>query len=169
MAGVRASASFCSAGSGGSIWPAWLAMTMPEPARAMIRPNSSRTNATPTRSTAMIAAGDACAGDRPAVWTRCITVPSTAAMQRADRRSEETSTGAVEVSKPAVCKVLAADCGIVVEVGQQIVLPTPIRRAMAWPMEPAPMTTVTSGASGVLISLPSRRGSTSDHGFKGVG
>src|SRR5215213_3704718 len=75
-AGVLASASFCSAGSGGSMWPAWLAITIPDPPLAMIRPNSSRTNATPTRSTAMIASGDACAEESPAVCTTCTTLRS---------------------------------------------------------------------------------------------
>ena len=48
----------------------------PEPPGAMTRPNSSRTNATPTRSTAMIASGEACAGESPAVCTTCTTPQS---------------------------------------------------------------------------------------------
>jgi hypothetical protein len=54
------------------MWPAWLAITTPDPPKAITRLNSSRTWATPTKSTAMMAAGDAWAGDSPAVWTTCI-------------------------------------------------------------------------------------------------
>ena len=51
-AGVVASAWCCSGGSGGIMWPAWLAITTPDPPAAMTWPNSSSTKATPTRSTA---------------------------------------------------------------------------------------------------------------------
>jgi hypothetical protein len=49
------------------MWPAWLVITTPDPPKAITRLISSRTLAAPTRSTAMMAAGDAWAGDNPAV------------------------------------------------------------------------------------------------------
>jgi hypothetical protein len=124
---------------------------MPEPPGAITRPNSSKTYATPTRSTAMIAAGDACAGDRPAVWTRCVTVPSSAAAVASAPTdpSEETSTRTVLVWKPAVCRLFAAACAASsFRSASRIVVPTPTRRAMAWPIEPAPMTTRDLGCFG---------------------
>ncbi|SIN59450.1 Uncharacterised protein [Mycobacteroides abscessus subsp. abscessus] len=47
--------------------PAMLAITTPAPPEVTILPNSSTTNATPTRSTAKMAAVGDCAGESPAV------------------------------------------------------------------------------------------------------
>jgi len=65
---------------------------------------------------------------------------------------EATSTVAVEVLKPAVCNVFAAACAASsLRSASNIILPTPIRRAIAWPIEPAPMTTTSSRVVDVLI------------------
>jgi hypothetical protein len=42
---------------------------------------------------------------------------------------------------------------LLVRSASKIVLPTPIRRAIVWPMEPAPMTTTSSAVVGVLIRI----------------
>ncbi len=122
------SAWFWSVGSGGSMWPAWLAMTMPDPPGAMTRPNSSRTWATPTRSTAMMACGDAWAGDSPAVWTRWATPPMLAAVAaRALTDSwEATSTCAVlGLEAGGLQTVFGGQGEVLVQVGQQDCLADP--------------------------------------------
>jgi hypothetical protein len=58
------------AGSGGSMWPAWLAITMPEPPGAITSPRASMTCAVPIRSTVRIACGDACVGDARRIGSR---------------------------------------------------------------------------------------------------
>ncbi|CPU62979.1 Uncharacterised protein [Mycobacteroides abscessus] len=57
----------CSAVSSYGMCPAMLAITTPAPPEATILPNSSTTKATPTRSTAKMAAVGDCAGESPAV------------------------------------------------------------------------------------------------------
>jgi hypothetical protein len=82
----------------------------------------------------MIASGEACAGESPAVCTTCTTPPSAVAvLARVLTESwEATSTVAVGVLRPAACKVFAAATAVAsLTSPSKIVLATPIRRAIA--------------------------------------
>lgn len=124
-----------------------LAMTIPAPPGAITRPNSSRTRAVPTRSTARMAATGAIAGDRPAVWTTWWTGPraSTASASAATDGRELTSTCWVTTVWPASVSGSAADWSVSsAKSASRTVFPGPWRRAIAWPLPPAPITTITS-------------------------
>ena len=91
--------------------------------------------------------GLAWAGDRPAVWTTWTTVPRWLALSASARTdsAEAASTWAVLLWKPATLRASAAAwAASSLRSANRMVLPTPMRRAMAWPMEPAPMTTTIS-------------------------
>ena len=115
----------------------------------MTLPNSSSTNAKlPYKSTFRIVAGDACVGETPAASIIPVTVPiavdaSTGAWT--DSR-EETSTVAEVTSKARITEDFGGCIGVfLAQVRQhEFRLPAPTRRAMAWPMDPAPMRTMTS-------------------------
>ena len=96
-------------------------------------------------------AGGACEGETPAAWIRpvmspkavdCFTSASTAAR-------EETSTVAVLTVKPASFRTFAAASATSSRrSASRTCLPALTRRAIAWPIDPAPMTITTLGIAG---------------------
>src|SRR3954454_17153259 len=145
--GVWASACSCSGANGGNMWPAIEEMTIPAPPGAITRPNSSSTSAVPSRSTASTVAAGACTGETPAVWTTWVTVPSSAALAAracTDSR-EETSTrwGLTRWPRASSAAAAAAWLSSLMSAKRMCLL-GPWRRAMAWPMPPAPVMTRTS-------------------------
>src|SRR5579862_6297892 len=101
-------------------------------------------------------AGEAWVGDTPAAWMTPAMLPSAvAASTRAwtDAR-EETSTMAELAAKPASCRTFAAASACSLRRSASSTrLPALIRRAIAWPIDPAPMTTVTWAMSFMAIPL----------------
>src|SRR3954471_24281235 len=146
-AGVWASACSCSGSNGGNMWPAIEEMTIPAAPGAITRPNSSNTSAVPSRSTASTVAAGAWTAETPAVWTTWVTVPSSAAFPAracTDSR-EETSTRWVLTRWPRPSSAAAAAAWLSsLMSAKRMCLPGPWRRAMAWPMPPAPVMTRTS-------------------------
>src|SRR3954468_6058170 len=146
-AGVWARACSCSGSNGGNMWPAIEEMTIPAAPGAITRPNSSNTSAVPSRSTASTVAAGARAGEAPAVWTTWVTLPSSpafAARACTDSR-EETSTRWVLTRWPRSSSAAAAAAWLSsLMSAKTMCLPGPWRRAMAWPMPPAPVMTRTS-------------------------
>src|SRR5271165_6033766 len=122
-------------------------MTTADPPGAMMFPNSSRTRAVPYRSTARITSGVAWLGETPAAWITPVTSPSAVAVSTSactDSR-EDTSTVVVLTSKPALASTSAASSALLLwRSATTTCLPALTRRAIAWPIWPAPMTTMTS-------------------------
>ena len=142
----RASAAFCSAVRAPRRWPDWEAITTPAPPFAMTLPNSSRTTAVPYRSTARIVAGEACDGETPAAWITPVISPRAAAISMSPwtEGRDDTSTVAVLTSNPASRRTLAAASAFSWRRSARTTcLPALTRRAMAWPIDPAPITTLT--------------------------
>ena len=98
----------------------------------------------PYRSTARIVAGDAWLGETPAAWMTPVMSPSPVAVSTSawtDSR-EDTSTVAVLTSNPALRNTSAAASAFSwCRSASRTCLPALTRRAMAWPIDPAPMTT----------------------------
>src|SRR5271166_10136 len=121
-------------------------MTTPEPPGAMTLPDASSTGATPYRSTARIVAGDACVGETPAAWMTPSISPIAVAVLTSvstDRR-DDTSTVAVLTSNPASLRTFATASAVSIRRSASTTcLPTLTRRAIAWPINPVPMTTTT--------------------------
>src|SRR5512132_60344 len=119
----------------------------------MTLPNSSSTNAVPYRSTERIVCGDAWLGETPAAWMRPVTSPSAVAVWTSactDSR-DDTSTVAVLTSNPALLNTSAAASAFSWrKSASRTCLPALTRRAIAWPIDPGPMTTMTS-----LMTTPS--------------
>src|SRR4051795_519621 len=154
--GVKARARAVSGSSGGGMWPAMLEMCTPAPPGAMTFPNSSRTTAVPYRETASTASAGACTGETPAVLTTWMTSPRPAAAwarARTDAASD-TSTRCVVTVWPASSSAVFAFCRLVsLKSASNTCLPAPVRRAMACPMLPAPMTTRTFVLMGFSFSV----------------
>ena len=91
-------------------------------------------------------AGDACVGETPAAWMTPVMVPIAVAASTSawtDSR-EETSTVAVLTSNPASPSTFAAASAFSRRrSASRTCLPALTRRAIAWPIDPAPMTTIT--------------------------
>jgi hypothetical protein len=123
----------------------------------MTLPNSSSTNAVPYRSTERMVDGDAWLGETPAAWMRPVTSPSAVAVWTSvctDSR-DDTSTVVVLTSNPALLNTSAAASAFSWrKSASRTCLPALTRRAIAWPIDPGPMTTMT-----LLITMP----------FRGVG
>jgi hypothetical protein len=144
--GVQAS---CSSSSGESCfirWPDWLETVTPTPPGAITLPTSSSRTAVPYRSTFSIAWTGAWLRETPAAFTSMVMSPCFCAWAmkcRIDARWERSiSTGTV--SKPAWFMVLAmawAFSGFLSPM--TIFIPYPIRRAMAMPICPAPVSSIT--------------------------
>src|SRR4051794_6813071 len=130
-------------------------MTTPDPPAAITLPNSSSTTAVPYRSTARIASMGAWLGETPAAWMRRVMSPWAAAVSTrtcTDSR-EDTSTVVVLTSNPALCIASAAASAFACRrSASTMCLAAPTRRAIAWPIDPGPMTTTTS------LTMPRRRG-----------
>src|SRR3954468_4380077 len=157
--GVKARACAVSGSSGGGMWPAMLEMCTPAPPGAMPLPNSSRTTAVPKRSTASTASAGACTGETPAVLTTWTTSPRPAAASARTRTdsASDTSTRWVVTVWPASSSAVFAFCRVVsLKSASSTCLPAPVRRAMACPMLPAPMTTWTAVFVGMLMVSRSR-------------
>src|SRR3954469_2374283 len=162
--GVKARACAVSGSSGGGMWPAMLEMCTPAPPGATTWPNSSRTTAVPYRSTASTASAGACTGDTPAVLTTWTTSPRPAGVRARARTdsASDTSTRWVLTVCPAFSSAVFACCRLVSsKSASSTCFPAPVRRAMACPMLPAPMTTWTAGFGGVLMVISIREGARS--------
>src|SRR6476619_5121610 len=98
--------------------------------------------------------GDAWLGETPAAWMRPVTSPSAVAVWRSactDLR-DDTSTVAVLTSNPALLNTSAAASAFSWRKSASTTcLPALTRRAIAWPIDPGPMTTTT-----LLITMPFR-------------
>ena len=105
-----------------------------------------------------MASGDAWLGDTPAAWITPVMSPSAVEVSTSawiDSR-EDTSTVAVVTSKPALLSTSAAASALLWRRSASTTcLPALTRRAMACPIEPAPMTTTTSLMTGLLASVSS--------------
>jgi hypothetical protein len=104
-------------------------------------------SAVPYRSTAKMVPGDAWLGEMPAAWMTAVMSPSVVAVStRAwiDGR-EAMSTVVVVTLKPALRNPSAAVSALAMcKSASTTCLPALTLWAMAWPIDPAPMTTMTS-------------------------